>query len=102
MALGEDLDPGAELAQREAALAALGALPGDSRYVEGWLLAARTCIGQLDFEGADAHIECVMEDEAGASLSRCRIVVTYVDRATGRPADWPAGAIEPFVVREAP
>jgi acyl-CoA thioester hydrolase len=53
-----------------------------------------------DFEGADANIECVMEDQAGATLARCRIVVTYVDRATGRPADWPAAAVEPFIDRD--
>jgi len=51
-----------------------------------------------DFEGADANIECAMEDDAGTTLARCRIVVTFVDRAGGRPTHWPAEAVAPFVV----
>lgn len=53
-----------------------------------------------DFQGTDANIECSMEDEAATTMSRCRIVVTFVDRATGRPADWPPEAMAPFVLRD--
>lgn len=43
-----------------------------------------------DFQGPDAFIECTMVDGSGRTLSRCTMVVAYVDKATRRAADWPA------------
>ena len=68
------------------------------RPVSGDQVVTITSVAQ-GFEGADALIECVMEDERAATMARCRFVFTYIDRATGRPADWPPEAVEPFVVR---
>ena len=42
-----------------------------------------------EFEGSDAHIECSMSDESGRTVSRCHMVVAYVDKGTNRSADWP-------------
>lgn len=49
-----------------------------------------------EFLGVDAHIECSMSDESGKVVSRCHMVVTYVDRSTNRPADWPTRVQELF------
>jgi len=43
-----------------------------------------------EFQGPDALIECTMVDGGGKTLSRCTMVVAYVDKATQRAADWPA------------
>ncbi len=51
-----------------------------------------------DFEGADANIECTMDDETGRTMARCRFVFTFIDRATGRPAEWTADAVAPFMM----
>jgi len=45
-----------------------------------------------DFRGSEAHIECTMADSGGTELSRCRMVVACVDKATQRPRDWPEDA----------
>jgi acyl-CoA thioester hydrolase len=42
-----------------------------------------------DFQGADAFIECTMQDRAEKSLARCLMVVAHVDKATGRSSNWP-------------
>ncbi len=49
-----------------------------------------------EFRGSDAHIECTMVDEAGKNLSRCLMVVAYVDKSTNRAADWPADTMALF------
>jgi acyl-CoA thioester hydrolase len=43
-----------------------------------------------EFQGPDAHIECTMADDAGKPLSRCLMVVAYVDKRTNRSTEWPA------------
>ncbi|MEO8275033.1 MAG: acyl-CoA thioesterase [Thermoanaerobaculia bacterium] len=48
------------------------------------------------FDGPDAIIECTMADEKGRASSRCHMVVSYVDRGTGRSADWPAAVADLF------
>jgi acyl-CoA thioester hydrolase len=53
-----------------------------------------------DFQGADAVIECAMGDSAGKEVSRCLMIVTYVDRGTNRPADWPDGTAALFFEKE--
>ena len=52
-----------------------------------------------EFVGANAHVSCEMTDAAGRPLSHCHMVVTYVDKATGKPADWPKEARSPFLER---
>ena len=42
-----------------------------------------------EFNGPDAHIECGMVDEAGRTVSRCLMIVAYVDKNTNRAVDWP-------------
>lgn len=49
-----------------------------------------------EFQGPDAQIECTMADQKGAVVSRCRMVVTCVDKTTNRGMDWPADAIAKF------
>ena len=49
-----------------------------------------------EFRGPDAHIECSMVDEAGNIISRCLMIVAYVDKNTNRAADWPAETMELF------
>jgi acyl-CoA thioester hydrolase len=49
-----------------------------------------------EFIGPDAHIECNMVDEAGRNISRCLMVVAYVDKSTNRAMDWPAETIALF------
>jgi acyl-CoA thioester hydrolase len=51
-----------------------------------------------EFVGADAFIECSMSDVNGRIASRCHMVVAYVDKTTGRPADWPDEHMQPFFV----
>jgi acyl-CoA thioester hydrolase len=43
-----------------------------------------------EFKGTDAVVECTMaDDDAGKTLSRCLMLVAYVDRTTQRAAEWP-------------
>jgi acyl-CoA thioester hydrolase len=42
-----------------------------------------------EFIGPNAHIDCIMADEAGKVFSQCNMVVSYVDKGTNRSADWP-------------
>ena len=53
-----------------------------------------------EFIGPDAYIECSMVDEAGKKISRCLMVVAYVDRDTNRAIDWPAGAMALFFEKD--
>ena len=43
-----------------------------------------------EFLGLDAYIECSMVDDAGKIVSRCLMIVAYVDKGTNRAMDWPA------------
>jgi acyl-CoA thioester hydrolase len=49
-----------------------------------------------EFRGPDAHIECSMVDEAGRTVSRCLMIVAYVDKNTNRAVDWPADTMALF------
>jgi acyl-CoA thioester hydrolase len=49
-----------------------------------------------EFRGPDAHIECSMLDESGNLISRCTMVVAYVDKNTNRAIDWPADTMALF------
>jgi acyl-CoA thioester hydrolase len=49
-----------------------------------------------EFRGPDAHIECSMVDEAGRPVSRCLMIVAYVDKNANRAVDWPAGTMALF------
>jgi len=49
-----------------------------------------------EFRGPDAHIECSMVDEAGKNVSRCLMIVAYVDKSTNRAKDWPADTMALF------
>jgi acyl-CoA thioester hydrolase len=49
-----------------------------------------------EFHGPDAHIECSMVDEAGNSVSRCLMIVAYVDKSTNRATDWPEDTMALF------
>jgi acyl-CoA thioester hydrolase len=42
-----------------------------------------------EFRGPDAIIEGTMVDSNGTTLSRCLMMVAYVDKATNRATDWP-------------
>jgi acyl-CoA thioester hydrolase len=46
-----------------------------------------------EFRGPDAHIECSMIDAVGGTVSRCLMIVAYVDKSTNRAANWPADTI---------
>ena len=50
-----------------------------------------------EFRGPDAHIECSMVDEAGKVVSRCLMIVAYVDKITNRAKDWPIDTMTLFV-----
>jgi acyl-CoA thioester hydrolase len=54
-----------------------------------------------EFHGADATIECAMTDGAGKEVSRCLMIVAYVDRQTNRIADWPDDVAALFFKKEA-
>jgi len=41
-----------------------------------------------EFRGPDAYIECSMSDESGKNVSRCLMIVAYVDKSTNRATDW--------------
>ena len=49
-----------------------------------------------EFHGSDAYIECKMLDDVDRELSRCLMVVAYVDKATNRATDWPADVMVLF------
>jgi acyl-CoA thioester hydrolase len=49
-----------------------------------------------EFRGADAHIECSMIDKNGNNISRCLMIVAYVDKVTNRAADWPEDTMALF------
>jgi len=49
-----------------------------------------------EFRGPDAHIECSMIDEAGKTVSRCLMVVAYIDKNTNRTVDWPPDTMDLF------
>jgi acyl-CoA thioester hydrolase len=53
-----------------------------------------------EFRGPHAHIECSMVDEAGKSVSRCLMIVAYVDKSTNRAMDWPAQTMALFFEKE--
>src|SRR3974390_1769609 len=46
-----------------------------------------------EFGGKDAFIECTMVDASGTVVSRCNMTATYIEKATGRAADWPPDRI---------
>jgi acyl-CoA thioester hydrolase len=54
-----------------------------------------------EFRGTDAIIECAMVDGAGKDVSRCIMIVAYVDRETNRAADWPERVAALFFEKEA-
>lgn len=49
-----------------------------------------------EFRGPDAYIECSMVDETGKDVSRCLMIVAYVDKSTNRAMDWPADTMALF------
>ena len=49
-----------------------------------------------EFRGPDAYIECSMVDEDGKDVSRCLMIVAYVDKSTNRAMEWPADTMELF------
>jgi acyl-CoA thioester hydrolase len=49
-----------------------------------------------EFIGPDAFIECSMVDGSGRILSKCIMVVSYVDKATNRSAAWPSDVKDLF------
>ncbi len=53
-----------------------------------------------EFQGADAHIECTMIGEDGKNISRCLMIVAYVDKSTNRAANWPADMMDLFFEKE--
>jgi acyl-CoA thioester hydrolase len=40
-----------------------------------------------EFLGSDAYIECSMMDQAGNQVSRCLMIVAYIDKSTNRATD---------------
>jgi acyl-CoA thioester hydrolase len=53
-----------------------------------------------EFQGSDAHIECTMTGEDGKNISRCLMIVAYVDKNTNRATDWPAETMALFFERD--
>ena len=53
-----------------------------------------------EFHGSDAYIECSMVDEAGNTVSRCLMIVAYVDKSTNRAVDWPVDTTALFFEKE--
>lgn len=49
-----------------------------------------------EFNGPDALIECSMVDDGGKTLSKCIMVVSYVDKVTNRSAAWPNDIMDLF------
>ena len=54
-----------------------------------------------EFRGPDAYIECSMEDEAGKNVSRCQMIVAYVDKNTNRATNWPTDTMALFFEEDA-
>ena len=54
-----------------------------------------------EFHGPDALIECSMSDIEGITVSRCRMIVAYVDKHTNRAIDWPEETMALFFEDEA-
>jgi len=54
----------------------------------------------LEFHGPDAHIEYRTIDEFGKNISRCLMIVAYVDKSTNRATDWPADTMALFFEAE--
>jgi acyl-CoA thioester hydrolase len=50
-----------------------------------------------EFCGSEAHIECSMVDEVGKQVSRCLMIVAYIDKNTNRAIDWPADTMALFL-----
>jgi acyl-CoA thioester hydrolase len=55
-----------------------------------------------EFQGPDAIIECTMADTDGKTLSRCLMIVAYIDKQTNRATDWPADRAAMFFEPELP
>ena len=53
-----------------------------------------------EFRGSDAFIECTMVDSTGMKVSRCLMIVAYVDKQTNRASDWPSDVISLFFEKE--
>ena len=53
-----------------------------------------------EFQGSDAHIECTITGEDGKNISRCLMIVAYVDKNTNRATDWPAETMAFFFEKE--
>jgi acyl-CoA thioester hydrolase len=53
-----------------------------------------------EFRGADALIECNMNDAAGKNVSRCLMTVAHVDKQTNRATDWPPERMALFFEKE--
>ena len=53
-----------------------------------------------EFQESDAHIECTMTGEDGKIISRCLMIVAYVDKDTNRATDWPAETLALFFERD--
>jgi len=49
-----------------------------------------------EFQGTDAQIECSMIDKDGKNISRCLMIVAYVDKSTNRATNWPADTMALF------
>ena len=49
-----------------------------------------------EFRSSDAYIECSMVDDGGEEMSRCLMIVAYVDKSTKRAKDWPADTMSLF------
>jgi len=63
--------------------------------------AVRITSSVREFRGPDAFIEGLMVDAtSGKELSRCLMVVAYVERETGRAADWPAPVAAQFYAQD--
>ena len=55
-----------------------------------------------EFCGPDATIECSMTDESGKNVSRCLMIVAYVDKSTNRASDWPEDTMALFFEKDSP
>jgi acyl-CoA thioester hydrolase len=53
-----------------------------------------------EFRGPDAYIECSMVDEAGKTVSRCLMIVAYVEKSTNRATDWPTDVMAQFFEKD--
>lgn len=51
------------------------------------------------FHGADAFIKCCMLNDSDKTLSKCSMVVSYVDKGTQRSAQWPDSVMHLFKAR---